>query len=302
MSDLPNIFANNPLDRATHYRIEPDWLVGAQKQGLVLPFWRGQIFMPTPQRLGFVRDGLVSADKKIGMIFLGIDQKRIPYWACPMSDYEDPSQKELKGLGQFSDLRLMASTQNLSADDLAICAQARGLIEWHLNHIFCANCGGETKPIEAGHKRLCPLCVKEHFPRIDPVVIMMIHHQGKGFLGRQKEWPPQFYSALAGFVEAGESIEEAIKRESWEEAKIDIVTSQYHSTQPWPWPYSLMIGCLAEAKNEDFQIDGVELETGAWFDRNQLKKALRDEDDFLKLPPPMAIAHRLIHAFVSLGD
>ncbi len=304
MSDLPNIFANNPLNRATYRRDKSDWIKAAYKSGLILPLWRGQVFVPArAQTLGWLRSGLIEADQQIGMIFLGVDSKDRPHFVCPLPDSPHPEEEgALAGLGAFLDVRGLALEQKLSAGDLAIAAQARALVEWHGDHIFCARCGQKTAPIDAGHKRYCASCEKEHFPRTDPVVIMMIYHGDKGFLGRQKNWPKNFYSALAGFIEPGESIEEAVIRESWEEAELDIIKVAYHSAQPWPWPYSLMIGCLAEAKHEEFKIDGVELEDGQWFTRPMLKQMLaRAPDAAAQIPPPMAIAHRLIDAFVKAG-
>ena len=305
MSDLPNIFANNPLNRATYHRSRKDWISAASQAGLILPLWRGQVFIPTGAKaLGLLRAGLIKPDPLIGMIFLGLDQSEKPYFACPLLDVSQPEEEgPLAGLGAFLDVRTLALEQALSPDDLAIAAQARALIEWHRNHVFCPRCGQKTEPIDAGHKRICASCEKEHFPRTDPVVIMMIHHGDKGFLARQKNWPSGFYSALAGFIEPGESIEEAVIRESWEEAQIEIGKVDYHSAQPWPWPYSLMIGCLAEAKHERFKIDGIELDEGQWFSLDEMKQMIARSpsasDQMIQIPPPMAIAHRLISAFVK---
>ncbi len=302
MSNLPNIFANSPLDRATYRRNEEAWISAASKTGLVLPLWRGQVFMPIGAKtLGLLRPGLIAPDPQIGMIFLGMDHSEQAHFACPLRDDTHPEEEgALAGLGAFLEVRGLALEQKLSQGDLAIAAQARALIEWHRNHIFCPRCGQTTQSTDAGHKRYCASCQKEHFPRTDPVVIMMIHHGDKGFLGRQKNWPPRFYSALAGFIEPGESIEEAVIRESWEEAQIDVGKVEYHSAQPWPWPHSLMIGCLAEAKHERFKIDGIELEAGQWFTQGALKQMIAQASDApAQIPPPMAIAHRLIHAFIE---
>ena len=292
--DLANIFANSPLDRATHRRRQDSWLEQAEKEGFVLPLWRGQIFAPSPKEIGFLRAGLVKPLSQIGHIFLGLDKKDKSYFACTLDDHKEPT--DLLAMGEFLDLRVLAA--QVSADDIAIAAQARALSEWHKNHIFCSRCGAPTNALEAGHKRFCQACQIEHFPRTDPVVIMMITLGERAFLGRQASWPKGFYSALAGFIEPGETIEEAVQRESFEEAKIEIVKTTYHSTQPWPYPYSLMIGCFAEAASEDFQVDKEEIEAGRWFERQELKEMLEGsrQTEFL-LPPPLAIAHRLIHAF-----
>ena len=297
--DLPNIFAHSPLDRATHRRSQTDWLHQVESDAFILPFWRGQVFTLASQAIGFVRSGLLRPEPSIGAIFLGVDKNDKAYFACPLSDSSQPEEAALSGLGSFADLRALAA--QAPAGDLAIAAQGRALVEWHRNHMFCARCGSQTQPKEAGHKRYCEACRLEHFPRTDPVVIMMIHYQDKGFLGRQKSWPQGFFSALAGFIEPGETIEEAVIRESFEEAQITIKHVRYHATQPWPWPYSLMIGCLAEAESDQFAVDGVELENGRWFARDQLRDMLKGKSvEDVRLPPPMAIAYRLIHAFAFL--
>lgn len=291
---LVNIFANSPLDRATHRRTDAKWLAQAEQEGLLLPMWRGQIFTTAPNALGFLRTGLIKPALNIGMIFLGVDKKDKPYFACALDDESEP--KILLEMGNFLDLRELAP--QAPAGDCAIAAQARALVEWHKNHLFCGQHGGETKVAEGGHKRLCVTHGCEHFPRTDPVVIMMITCGEKAFLGRQASWPRGFFSALAGFIEPGETIEEAVARESYEEAQIKIIKTSYHSTQPWPYPYSLMIGCFAEAESCEYKVDGVEIEEGRWFERAELKALLEgtgDKDTFL--PPPVAIARRLIHSF-----
>tara|TARA_Y100000746_G_scaffold108726_1_gene92977 strand:+ start:50 stop:520 length:471 start_codon:yes stop_codon:yes gene_type:complete len=153
--------------------------------------------------------------------------------------------------------------------------------------------------VEAGYKRVCHNCNTEHFPRTDPVVIMLATFNNTAFLGRQKRFPPGMYSALAGFIEPGESIEEAVARELNEEAGIKIIEANYHSSQPWAFPYSLMIGYIAESKSENFKLDEVELDEGRWFSKEELKKALSGENKNFFVPPPMAIAHHLIKAFVE---
>lgn len=294
---LVNIFANSPLNRATERRTDGKWLAAAEAEGLLLPVWRGQVFTTAPNALGFLRAGLVSPTPSIGNIFLGVDKKDKTYFACPLDDDKEP--KVLLEMGNFLDLRELA---NLApASDCAIGAQACALVEWHKNYLFCGRCGGDTLVLEGGHKRFCAACELEHFPRTDPVVIMMITCGEKAFLGRQASWPRGFFSALAGFIEPGETIEEAVARESFEEAQIKIIKTSYHSTQPWPYPYSLMIGCFAEAESCDYKVDGVEIEEGRWFERAELKTLLEGAGSTssaeILLPPPVAIAHRLIHAF-----
>jgi NAD+ diphosphatase len=153
---------------------------------------------------------------------------------------------------------------------------------------------------EAGYKRQCPTCKAEHFPRTDPVVIMLATHGDTCFLGRQKIWPKGMHSALAGFIEPGESIEEAVARELHEEAGLTTASVSYHSTQPWPYPSSLMIGCMAVAENDSFEIDGIELSEGRWFTREEVRAVLAGKGDgSFWLPPPFAIAHQLVKTFAE---
>src|SRR5262249_39139920 len=148
----------------------------------------------------------------------------------------------------------------LPGADTAILGQAKALIDWHQRHSFCPNCGAATTLADGGYRRLCPQCAAEHFPRTDPVVIMLPILGDHCLLGHNKRFPPALYSAFAGFVEPGETIEEAVRRELREEVTLDVGTVTYHASQPWPFPSALMIGCYAEARSRDFQIDGHEIE------------------------------------------
>ena len=205
----------------------------------------------------------------------------------------------MAGLGTFEELRQVAG--ELSVDVAAILAQAKSMIDWHARHQFCANCGHPTEPGDAGYKRSCGACNAEHFPRTDPVVIMLATKGDKCLLGRQKAWPPKMYSALAGFLEPGESIEEAVARELEEEAGIKVSDVQYFATQPWPYPSSLMIGCFATAETEEILLDDIELEEAVWFDKATVQAALAGKGDgSLFVPPPMAIAHQLVKAWANL--
>ena len=174
-------------------------------------------------------------------------------------------------------------------------AQGAALLAWHASHGFCGKCGSATEMRSGGYKRHCPSCGTEHFPRTDPVAIMLTVTPDRCLLGRGKHFPPGMYSALAGFIEPGETIEAAVRRETLEEAGIRLGRVVYHASQPWPFPYSLMIGCFGEALNEDISPDMTELEDVRWFTRDDVFAAMaREHPDGIFIPPNGAIAHHLI--------
>jgi NAD+ diphosphatase len=179
-------------------------------------------------------------------------------------------------------------------------AQGAALLAWHASHCFCSKCGHESEMRAGGYKRHCPNCGTEHFPRTDPVAIMLTVTREKCLLGRGRHFGPGMYSALAGFIEPGETIEAAVRRETLEEAGIRLGRVVYHASQPWPFPYSLMIGCFGEPLNEDIQADLNELEDCRWFFRDEVRSMLeRTHKDNLVTPPKGAIAHHLILAWVD---
>ncbi len=183
--------------------------------------------------------------------------------------------------------------------DAALWGTARTLIGWHGRHGFCSNCGAATLTYRAGWGRKCLACKAEHFPRVDPVVIMLAEHEGRVLLGRQPQYPPGRYSALAGFVEPGESIEEAVAREVLEEAGVAVAGVRYIASQPWPFPGQLMIACIAEATSERLTIDRTELEDAMWVDRPGVEAAMRGAPGAPFLAPPsFAIAHSLLAAWL----
>jgi NAD+ diphosphatase len=304
----PNVFANSPLDRAGHLRTDQKWLAEAfdDKRSLFIPVWKLMPFL-IKNREGRREAGWVTAELALPLmrpgaitIFLGLLNDRA-HFAIDISSLPDPaSQGALAGLGEFADLRMVA--EEIDIGDAAILAQAKAIIDWHQRHGFCANCGGATVPADAGYKRYCEACNTEHFPRTDPVVIMLALNGDSCLLGRQAKWPQGFYSALAGFVEPGETIEEAVARELQEEAGIKTAEVLFHSTQPWPYPSSLMIGCYARAATTDIVIDGNELSDAQWFPREKIRQALeRKGTPELRLPPSLAIAHQLVKSWIEEG-
>jgi NAD+ diphosphatase len=218
----------------------------------------------------------------------------------------DPAAVEpLKGRADLfiSDLRSIAVQGLVAADHLPPLAEAKALLSWHARHRFCATCGAPTELVEGGWRRHCPSCRSEHFPRTDPVVIMLAIAGDRCLLGRQSRFAPGMWSCLAGFVEPGESVEEAVRRETLEEAGIRCGRVAYFASQPWPFPMSLMIGCHVQALSTDIVVDHSELESVRWFERDAAAKLLTNQHpEGLSAPPPVAIAHHIIRAWVEEGS
>jgi NAD+ diphosphatase len=232
------------------------------------------------------------------LLFLGL-WKDVAVFALDIEGPADPADGPLAGLGRFEDLRSIALT--LTAGDAAILATAKGVFEWRRRHRHCAVCGAASEAAEGGWKRICPSCNAEHFPRTDPVVIMLPVNGERCLLGRQAAWPKGVYSALAGFLEPGESIEEACARELSEEAGLKASAVRYHSTQPWPYPSSLMIGLIAQVEDGEATPDQTELDEVRWFTRDEAGALIRGELADARAPGAMAIAHQLIKAWASGG-
>jgi NAD+ diphosphatase len=224
-------------------------------------------------------------------IFLGVDGEAPRFAAAAPSD-----ELVADFGGQLMDAR--AAGALLPAHEAAIVAQARSIIDWHQRHGFCAVCGAPTQLAKAGYARQCTGCKAEHFPRVDPVVIMLAVKDGHALIGRQPRFPKRFLSALAGFVEPGESLEEAVRRELWEEAGITCGRVRYLASQPWPFPSSLMIAAFAEADGFEVRLDTEELEEVRWVTKDEVRAALAGDGDFLS-PPPLAIAHTLLKCWVE---
>jgi NAD+ diphosphatase len=218
----------------------------------------------------------------------------------------DPeATKALKGRADLLviDLRSIAVQGLVGPEHLAPLAEAKALLAWHARHRFCANCGAATNVSQAGWKRECPNCKVEHFPRTDPVVIMLAVDGERCLLGRAGRFVNNMWSCLAGFIEPGESMEEAARRETLEEAGIVCGEVKYFRSQPWPFPMSLMIGCHARATSRDITVDRTELEDARWFTRDEVVLMFRGEHpDGITIPPPIAIAHHIIRAWVEEGD
>jgi NAD+ diphosphatase len=301
-------FSGNPLDRASEKRPDASWIAGKRSDAssLVMPMWRLQPFLlgseksRGPLEAGFLRPGLAEqlAAPDAPSIFLGLENDHALF-ALDISAAPDPANVgPLAGLGHFRDMRAAAAL--LPAKDVAILGQAKALIDWHQRHGFCPRCGAPTTLADAGYRRVCTACNTEHFPRTDPVVIMLATHGDACLVGRGKHFPARMFSALAGFIEPGETIEEAVRREIFEEAGVRTGAVNYYATQPWPFPSSLMIGCFAEAESREIRIDNNELAEAIWLERAKARALIAGERvDDIFVPPSIAIAHHLIKTWAE---
>jgi NAD+ diphosphatase len=197
------------------------------------------------------------------------------------------------------DLRSIAVRGLVPPEELGLLAMAKSMLDWHRRHRFCANCGAPTQPAQAGFRRDCAACGAQHFPRTDPVVIMLVTRGDRCLMGRQPRFPEKMYSCLAGFLEQGETIEDAVRRETFEEAGIRVGAVRYLASQPWPFPSNIMIGCIGEALTDDIAFDGEELEDARWFTKDDIRRMLDGTHEQYLAPAPIAIANHLIREWVK---
>jgi NAD+ diphosphatase len=291
-------FVTHILDRAAHLRTDDAKLMALEthRDARAYVIYRDSLVMK--QEAGGPR-ALLSLDEALkfganpGTIFLGL-REGAPVFGMGISATAVEKLLPRNDVA-VSELRGMAMQGVIPTDQLSAVAMAKSLVSWHQRHGFCANCGTRTAMKEGGWKRDCANCKTEHFPRTDPVVIMLVTSGDKCLLGRQKHFLPGMYSCLAGFVEVAEAIEDAVRREIFEEAGIRCTDVNYYMTQPWPYSSSLMIGCTARATSEDIIVDRAELEDARWFPRSEAALMLkRQHPDGLTGPHPFAIAHHLV--------
>jgi NAD+ diphosphatase len=304
LSPISNTFTGDPLERLSEKRGDADWIAQrfADPNALAVPLLNGQILVEDAPsgglRLAYVplAEAAAAAPDAERRLFLGL-WKSVPVWAMDLEG--GAAAAPLLSYGRFEEVRPVAMAA--PAGEAAIAGRARAVFEWRRRHRFCANCGSPSTAVDGGWKRLCPTCGAEHFPRIDPVTIMLVTRGEHCLLGRQPRFPPGMVSALAGFVEPGESIEEACAREVKEEAALTALRVTYHSSQPWPLPHSLMIGLICEVDEGEAVADPGELDEVRWFSREEAGRLLRGELPGLFCPPPMAIAHQLLKTWTEGG-
>jgi len=299
-----HIFAGNPLDRGERERRNEEWInhQASAASSKFLPLWDSKVLVSVrePLKLAWLdRGDLEKAKFDSGPFLLGM-QSGSTYFTVDVSKSPQSAQIiEKLTEYQFEDSRTAAEQLDLA--ETGILAQARAQINWHNRHGFCSVCGNETIVTRGGQKRECTQCKSEHFPRVDPVIIMVVHDGERCLLGqsRGRLAATNRYSALAGFVDQAESIEEAVAREVMEEAGIQVKNVTYHSSQPWPFPSSLMIGCHAEAATTEIMMDAEEMTDVKWFDRQEVLLALEGDNTNLLIPGPIAIAHHLIRSWAQ---
>jgi NAD+ diphosphatase len=296
----PNIYADFEIDRAGHLRRDDDWLENCLRDAAsrLIPVWRTRSLVRTgaeaPESVVLPMDPAIAAEASL-VVFLGLVDE-VPHFAVDLSTHEQPPMGDL---GEFTDLRRVG--QFMAPGEGGLLAYARAMMTWHARHRFCSVCGGATETKDAGHVRRCANaeCGTLCFPRTDPAVIMLVHDGGdRVVLGRKANMLPGQHSILAGFVEPGESLEDAVAREVFEEVGLRIMDTIYHSSQPWPFPANIMLGFTARATTFDLNVDYNELEDGArWFSRDALRNS--PEDATLRLPRKDSISRRLIDEWLE---
>lgn len=300
-------FGGSALDRAAHLRGETAQLDALQQSGTVLPVWRGKPLLQAGERLGWVRMGSPVLAHAGETVFLGLDDGEARF-AADISDWSPESGAEAVEQGFFdpsaqhhpalpedhSFLELRGVMTALSPRDAELAATAKAVLHWHRSHGFCAACGAASESAMAGWQRSCPACGAHHFPRTDPVVIMLITRGNRVLVGRNANWPEGMFSLLAGFIEPGETLEAAVRREVLEEAGVTVGAVRYLASQPWPFPASLMFGCAGEALSEEIRIDPAELEDACWITREEMVLAVAGRHPRIKPARRGAIAHFLI--------
>ncbi len=283
-----NVFAGPYLERVSHLRTDPAWFDDAlsDARSRVVPLWDSRSLIADGPAAVLLELSQIPAERRNSdsLILLG------RFDGAPMFAYEveGPEPAAVPEGARFEDLRTVAAL--MPADQAGLLGYARAMIHWRRMHRHCGRCGSETAPGRAGHVLVCtnPACRHEQFPRIDPAIIVLVSDGPRVLLGRQAAWPPGRYSTIAGFVEPGESLEDAVVREVAEETGVRVEQVRYHSSQPWPFPSSLMLGFTALATSGEVHLEDEELEDARWFTRADI------ESGTPKLPPPLSISFRLI--------
>lgn len=297
----PHVFASNPLDRAPAFRSDEAWLRAQREHpaGRYLPFRALHVGMDASTtadqpRLGWLEGASPALDAaRDDAVLLGL-LDGVPHfaWATDAIDAEPA----FDGI-EFRDARTVAT--GLAPAEAGMLAQGRSLLEWHATHRFCPQCGHPTLAVDGGARRACTDCPARLYPQVSPSMIVLVERDSRCLLARRPQSPPNRYSCLAGYVEPGESVEDAVVREVLEESGVHVRDVRYHSSQPWPFPATLMIGCFAEASSEDIHVDGTEVAEARWFSRDEVHQALAGEHTSLIVPDRIAIAHHLLRAWLD---
>jgi len=314
---MNTVFSGSTIDRAAHLRDDSAALTQMKlsKTAKAVVLWRGRILVDIAAGKTICwlpLDAKVLNQATSDAIFLGLQDGNARF-AFDISSWEptgwqsDQTDKiaaenhvghpDVAAASYFVDLRSMMA--DLTPADVSVAATAKGLIEWHAAHGFCANCGVATNVSKSGWQRHCPSCGRQHFPRTDPVVIMLITHGNDVLLGRSYDWPTGMYSLLAGFMEPGETIAEAVRREVFEEAAIKVGAVDYLADQPWPFPSSLMIGCKGTALTKDITIDPIELESAIWVSKDQVLASMDGQNPALRPARKGSIARFLLDGWLA---
>lgn len=292
-------FAGNPLRRHSENHPTKAWVETqlTNTAAVFLPFFKGDplIIDGSPAYLQMAARSAFPATTPL--VFLGMDPRQpvpCPVFALDASaSSADAQSAPFADLGQYENLRGAAGM--VKGPDLAIAGQGRWLLLWHEANGYCARCGAPSEMADGGAKRHCPNCGADHFPRTEPVAIVLVTHGDECLLGRGPNFPPGFMSALAGFAEAGETLEECAVREIHEEAGVRIHSVRYQFSQPWPFPASLMMGCFATAEDKVLTLDKTEIEDARWFSRRDIRRLLDGgKDQEIRIPPTFTIAHHLV--------
>jgi len=279
-------FSGGNLDRADHLRSDAAAIARLRQDA------RARVLMLEGFDPVLAADGGLAwrtvgeADDGAFLVFLGLQEERAQFVSLQVQSTDAPL---------FRSPRTMQVLAALGPQDMAIYGAARSLLDWHGRHRFCGKCGSPTQPHRAGWGRQCTRCQSEHFPRVDPVVIMLAEHGGHALVGRQASWPAGRYSALAGFLEPGETMEEAVARELFEEAGVRATQVRYVTSQPWPFPAQLMLACLAQVDSAELTIANDEIEDAIWVSKDEVRAALAGQAGARFLAPPAyAVAHSLL--------
>ena len=289
-----NIFAGTFVDRSGERRKDTEWLeqAAASPDSRFVPVWGDRCLVG-----GDPLHAVLLQKQQIELyinhehlIFLGLFRDQPAFAVAIITELALPFAE----LGEFQDLRFIGTV--LPHDEANLIAHARALVLWHQSQVFCGVCGSQTKPDSGGNSRICRGCGKTLFPRVDPAIIVLVSDGERCLLGRQASWPEGRYSTIAGFVEPGESLEDGVRREVFEETNVRVGKVSYHSSQPWPFPAALMLGFTAEAESQYIKLNDGELEDARWFTREQLSA------NNMKLPFRISIARRLVDYFLQQGN